>query len=148
VQICRHSPSSRFITLFYAVFNPSTGSLTYVNAGQNPPLIRRRNGRYERLGGTGVALGMFDHSVFGAVETMLDEGETLVLYSDGITEAEDPSGQPFEESGLELVVERYANAGPGDICAQAVKAVEAHAKDSRFTDDLTILVLKRGQSSL
>jgi sigma-B regulation protein RsbU (phosphoserine phosphatase) len=148
VQICRHSPSSRFITLFYAVFNPSTGSLTYVNAGQNPPLIRRRNGRYERLGGTGVALGMFDHSVFGAVETMLDEGETLVLYSDGITEAEDPSGQPFEESGLELVVERYANAGPGDICAQAVKAVEAHAKDSRFTDDLTILVLKRGQPSV
>jgi sigma-B regulation protein RsbU (phosphoserine phosphatase) len=148
VQICRHSPSSRFITLFYAVFNPSTGSLTYVNAGQNPPLIRRRNGRYERLGGTGVALGMFDHSVFGAVETILDEGETLVLYSDGITEAEDPSGQPFEESGLELVVERYANAGPGDICAQAVKAVETHAKDSRFTDDLTILVLKRRQSSV
>jgi sigma-B regulation protein RsbU (phosphoserine phosphatase) len=148
VQICRHSPSSRFITLFYGVFTPSTGSLTYVNAGQNPPLIRRRDGRYERLGSTGVALGMFDHSVFGAVETMLHEGETLVLYSDGITEAEDPSGQPFEESGLELVIERFADAGPGEICAQAVKAVEAHAKDSRFTDDLTILVLKRGHSAV
>ena len=42
VQICRHSPSSRFITLFYAVYSPVTGSLTYVNAGQNPPMIRRR----------------------------------------------------------------------------------------------------------
>jgi len=146
VQICRHSPSSRFITLFYAVYNPSTGALTYVNAGQNPPLIRRRDGRYERLGSTGVALGMFDHSVFGAVDTALETGETLVLYSDGITEAEDPSGQPFEEAGLELVVERYRDAGPAEICAQAVKAVEAHARDSRFTDDLTILVLKREHS--
>ena len=75
VQICRHSPSSRFITLFYAVYTPSTGALTYVNAGQNPPLIRRRDGRYERLGSTGVALGMFDHSVFGAVDTALESGE-------------------------------------------------------------------------
>jgi sigma-B regulation protein RsbU (phosphoserine phosphatase) len=143
VQICRHSPPSRFITLFYAVYSPSTGALTYVNAGQNPPLIRRRDGRYERLGGTGVALGMFEHSVFGSVDTTLDQGETLVLYSDGITEAEDPEGQPFEEAGLELVVERYANEEPAEIGARVLKAVEAHAKASRFTDDLTILLLKR-----
>jgi sigma-B regulation protein RsbU (phosphoserine phosphatase) len=143
VQICRHSPSSRFITLFYAVYSPSTGALTYVNAGQNPPLIRRRDGRYERLEGTGVALGMFDHSVFGSVDTMLNEGETLVMYSDGITEAEDPNGQPLEEAGLELVVDRYANEEPAEIGRQVLKAVEAHAKASRFVDDLTILLLKR-----
>ena len=143
VQICRHSPSSRFITLFYAVYSPSTGALTYVNAGQNPPLIRRNDGRYERLGGTGVALGMFEHSVFGSVDTMLHQGETLVLYSDGITEAEDPQGRPLEESGLERVVERHAEEGPGDIGVHVLKAVEAHAKASRFVDDLTILILKR-----
>lgn len=143
VQICRHSPSSRFITLFYAVYSPSTGSLTYVNAGQNPPMIRRRDGRYERLGSTGVALGMFDHSTFNAVDTMLAPGETLVLYSDGITEAEDPAGRPFEESGLELVVERYAQEEPAEIGVQVLKAVEAHARASRFIDDLTILLLKR-----
>ena len=61
-QICRHSPASRFITLFYAVYEPSTGRLLYVNAGQNPPLVRRRSGRYEKLAATGVALGMFDQS--------------------------------------------------------------------------------------
>jgi len=143
VQICRHSPPSRFITLFYAVYSPSTGVLTYVNAGQNPPLIRRRDGRYERLGGTGVALGMFEHSAFGSVDTTLDPGETLVLYSDGITEAEDPEGRPFEEAGLELVVERHANEEPAEIGSRVLKAVEAHAKASRFTDDLTILLLKR-----
>jgi serine phosphatase RsbU (regulator of sigma subunit) len=142
-QICRHSPSSRFITLFYAVYNPATGTLAYVNAGQNPPMIRRIDGRYERLGSTGVALGMFEHSTFASVETSLEPGEMLVMYSDGITEAEDPAGRPFEERGLELVVERHADQEPAAIGVQVVKAVEAHAKASRFMDDLTILLLKR-----
>lgn len=142
-QICRHSPSSRFITLFYAVYTPSTGTLTYVNAGQNPPMIRRVGGRYERLGSTGVALGMFEHSTFASVETSLQPGELLVMYSDGITEAEDPAGRPFEETGLEGVVERYADHEPAETGVQVLKAVEAHAKASRFIDDLTILILKR-----
>jgi len=142
-QICRHSPSSRFITLFYAVYTPATGTLAYVNAGQNPPMIRRTDGRYERLGSTGVALGMFEHSTFASVETSLAPGEMLVMYSDGITEAEDPAGQPFEERGLEGVVERHTNHGPADIGVQVLKAVETHAKASRFIDDLTVLILKR-----
>jgi sigma-B regulation protein RsbU (phosphoserine phosphatase) len=91
-----------------------------------------------------VALGMFEQSRFAAVDTVLAPGETLVLYSDGITEAEDPAGRPFEEAGLESVVERYAEQEPAEIAIQVLKAVEAHAKASRFIDDLTILLLKRG----
>jgi sigma-B regulation protein RsbU (phosphoserine phosphatase) len=142
-QICRHSPASRFITLFYAVYTPSTGALTYVNAGQNPPLVRRRDGRFERLGSTGVALGMFDGSEFGSVDTSLDPGETLVLYSDGITEAEDPSGRPFDEAGLELVIGRCMGDSAADMGTAVLKAVERHAEAPKFADDLTILVLKR-----
>ena len=71
-QICRHSPGSRFITLFYGVYTPATGALTYVNAGQNPPLLRRADGSIERLGGTGIALGMFEGSTYEAVETSVD----------------------------------------------------------------------------
>jgi sigma-B regulation protein RsbU (phosphoserine phosphatase) len=145
-QICRHSPSSRFITLFYGVYTPATGALTYVNAGHLPPLIRRLDGRYERLGGTGVALGMFEGSKFGSVETNLEPGETLVLYSDGITEAEDPSGQPFEEAGLEMVMERTAATQPAEMCAHILSGVAGHAQESRFADDLTILVLKRAEA--
>jgi sigma-B regulation protein RsbU (phosphoserine phosphatase) len=145
VQICRHSPSSRFITLFYGVYTPSSGALTYVNAGHTPPLIRRLDGRYERLGGTGVALGMFEGSAFGAVETKLEPGETLVLYSDGITEAEDPAGQPFEEAGLEMIMERTAQTQPAEMCAHILSGVAEHAQESRFADDLTILVLKRAE---
>ncbi len=143
VQICRHSPSSRFITLFYGVYTPSTGALTYVNAGHTPPLLRRLDGSYDRLGGTGVALGMFEGSAFGAIDTVLQPGETLVLYSDGITEAEDSSGYPFEEAGLEKVIERHATAEPAEIGTGILAAVAAHANSSRFADDLTILVLKR-----
>ena len=143
VQISRHSPGSRFITLFYAVYDPATGGVTYVNAGQNPPLLRRRDGRVEKLGATGVALGMFEHSTFGALETRIDPGDMLVLYSDGITEAEDPGGRPFEDTGLEQVVNRYASDPAADLGSRILKAVEAHARQPRFVDDLTILLLKR-----
>jgi sigma-B regulation protein RsbU (phosphoserine phosphatase) len=143
-QICRHSPGSRFITLFYAVYTPGTGSLTYVNAGQNPPLLRRADASIERLDGTGIALGMFEGSSYTARETRVGPGDMLVLYSDGVTEAEDPAGQPFEETGLERVVAAYGDQPPSDLARAILRAVEAHAKDSRFTDDLTVLVLKRG----
>jgi phosphoserine phosphatase RsbU/P len=146
-QICRHAPASRFITLFYGVYNPATGGLTYVNAGQNPPLIQRLDGRFERLHPTGVALGMFEYSQFDAEQTMLQPGEQLVLYSDGITEAENPGGAPLEESGLEAVLARWRDANPSDLGARVLEAVEHHARDSRFTDDLTILILKRSRRS-
>jgi phosphoserine phosphatase RsbU/P len=142
-QIARHSPASRFITLFFGVFDPDTGVLTYVNAGQNPPLIRRRDGRYDRLTSTGVALGMFEGSRFAAERTMVLPGELLVLYSDGITEAENPIGQPFEETGLEQVIDAYAAEAPAQLAANVLSAVERHAARPRFIDDLTILLLKR-----
>ncbi|MBA2258758.1 MAG: PP2C family protein-serine/threonine phosphatase [Acidobacteria bacterium] len=150
VQICRHSPASRFITLFFAVYTPATGRLTYVNAGQNPPLIRRHDGRYERLPGTGVALGMFDGTTYASAEATIAAGDTLILYSDGITEAEDPNGRPFEEAGLEQVVTAHPDVSAAELGTAVLTAVERHAKAPRFADDLTILILKRrtGTSSL
>jgi serine phosphatase RsbU (regulator of sigma subunit) len=143
-QICRHSPGSRFITLFYGVYTPGTGALTYVNAGQNPPLLRRRDGSsIERLASTGIALGMFERSTYEAVQTSVEPGDLLVLYSDGITEAENPGGQPFEESGLERFLAAHAHEAPAQLAPGILRAVEGHARDSRFTDDLTVLILKR-----
>jgi sigma-B regulation protein RsbU (phosphoserine phosphatase) len=142
-QICRHSPGWRFITLFYGVYTPSTGALTYVNAGQNPPLLRRADGSIERLCGTGIALGMFDSSSYDAVSTSVNHGDILVLYSDGITEAENPAGEPFEESGLERFLGLRGTDSPAVLAPAVLRAVEAHARDSRFTDDLTVLILKR-----
>jgi phosphoserine phosphatase RsbU/P len=142
-QICRHSPSSRFITLFYGVYTPATGALTYVNAGQNPPVLRRADGSTERLGATGIALGMFEGSTYQAVDTIVGPGDLLVLYSDGITEAENPAGQPFEEAGLDRFLAAHAGESPAALAPAILQAVEAHARDSRFVDDLTVLILKR-----
>jgi sigma-B regulation protein RsbU (phosphoserine phosphatase) len=142
-QICRHSPGSRFITLFYGVYTPSSGALTYVNAGQNPPLLRRADGSIERLSGTGIALGMFEGSTYQAVDTTVGHGDLLFLYSDGITEAENPAGEPFEEIGLERFIAAHGRDSPAALAPAILKAVESHARDSRFTDDLTVLILKR-----
>jgi serine phosphatase RsbU (regulator of sigma subunit) len=145
-QICRHSPASRFITLFYAVYTPSTGEITYVNAGQNPPLLRRTDGSVERLHSTGVALGMFEASTYEAAGTAVHAGDLLVLYSDGITEAENPAGVPFDESGLERFLAARGGEPPAVLAPALLRAVETHAADSRFTDDLTVLVLKRART--
>lgn len=147
IQIGRHAPASRFITLFVASYDPRTGDLQFVNAGQTPPLLRRQNGTVERLTTGGIALGMFEGSTYDAGHAHLDGGDALVMYSDGITEAEDPSGQAFDEAGLERSLALYPgtfpSAGAASIGQAIFDAVERHRRDSRLQDDLSVLVLSR-----
>jgi sigma-B regulation protein RsbU (phosphoserine phosphatase) len=147
VQVGRHAPASRFITLFLASFTPSTGRLEFVNAGQTPPLLRRQNGSIERLMSGGVALGMFEGSTYQAGELQMHPGDALLMYSDGLTEAESPDGQPFDEAGLERTLALYAGAYQKSAAAELGRAVfdavERHRRDQRLQDDLTVLVLSR-----
>ena len=147
LQVSRHAPASRFITLFLASYEPSTGRLTFVNAGQTPPLLRRKEGTIERLMSGGVALGMFEGSTYDAGEVHLHPGDALLMYSDGLTEAESPDGEPFDEAGLERTLALYAGAYQASAAAtlgRAVfEAVERHRRDQRLADDLTVLVLSR-----
>ena len=144
-QICRHSPASRFITLFFGLYTPDTGDLAYVNAGQNPPLIRRASGRFERLGPTGVALGMFDAVVVRRRTHDAVPGRSpRALQRRHHRGGESVGTARSKKHGLEDVIERHAAAGPAEMGAHVLKAVEAHARNSRFADDLTILILKRG----
>jgi len=147
VQVGRHSPKDRFITLFYGLYDPPTGRLEFVNAGHLPPIIQRRDGRFERLGsaGGGPALGMFDEASYTAREIQLEPGDRLVLFSDGITEAENPRGQPFEEFGIEQVLTSTAGQTPEAIGRALLAAAERHAGDARLSDDLTALVVQRRQ---
>jgi serine phosphatase RsbU (regulator of sigma subunit) len=147
LQVTRHAPPSRFITLFLASFNPSTGRLLFVNAGQTPPLLRRQNGAIERLTSGGVALGMFAGSTYEPGEVHMEPGDALLLYSDGLTEAESPDGIPFDEAGLERTLALYAGAYQKSAAAELGRAVfdavERHRRDQRLSDDLTVLVLSR-----
>ena len=143
VQVARHAPGSRFVTMFIAVFDPVTGALHYVNAGQNPPILRRVNGALERLTSGGVALGMFELSTYTAGDTWLAPGDVLVLYSDGITEAENTQGVFFDESGLEDVINRHWWEDAATLGKAIVTSVEGHAADTRLADDLTVLAIRR-----
>jgi sigma-B regulation protein RsbU (phosphoserine phosphatase) len=147
LQVGRHAPASRFITLFLASYDPPTGRLTFVNAGQTPPLLRRQNGSIERLMSGGIALGMFPGSTYEAGEVQMNPGDALLLYSDGLTEAESPDGEPFDEAGLERTLALYAGAYQQSAAAELGRAifdaVERHRRDKRLADDLTVLVLSR-----
>src|SRR5688572_18870888 len=142
-QVVKHAPRSRFVTLFVSVLNPLTGELVYVNAGQNPPLLRRLNGSYERLRAGGIALGMFDHSSYTAGATHLDIGDVVVMYSDGITEAENEDGQALDESGLQAIMDGRDWASAKELAWAAFAAVEQHTAQRRLLDDLTILAIRR-----
>jgi hypothetical protein len=143
VQIVKHAPASRFITLFVAMLDPVTGSLVYVNAGQNPPLLRRARGTYERLREGGIALGMFDRATYTTGGAVLDSCDVLVMYSDGITEAENPAGDAFDEGGLENIVNDRGWSSARELGWATFAAVEQHVDGRRLLDDLTVLVARR-----
>jgi len=143
VQIARHAPAPRFITLLFVIIDPATGAVTSVNAGHLPALIRRASGAIDTLSEGGIALGMFEGSTYEAQSAQLHPGDLLVLYSDGITEAENPKGAPFDEDGLRGLVGAHALSSLPDIGRAIFNAVERHAQDTRFADDLTILLARR-----
>jgi serine phosphatase RsbU (regulator of sigma subunit) len=142
VQVTRHAPGTRFITLLYAVFDPKTGVLTYVNAGHMPPMLMRHDGTSSRLTEGGIALGMFAHSTYSTGQVTIQPDDLVAIYSDGITEAEDPKGQPFDEAGLESALLAHRHDSLSAIGAAVVRSVEQYTADTRLADDLTILLLR------
>jgi phosphoserine phosphatase RsbU/P len=143
IQVSKHAPPSRFITLFLGLFDPRTGDLEFVNAGQTPPLLLRADGSLERLSTGGVALAMFDASTYESGRAILAPGDALVMYSDGITEAESPAGQMFDEGGLEAAVRATPGVSAGVLSRAVFQAVDNHRRGERLADDLTVLVLSR-----
>ena len=143
IQVCRQAPGTRFITLFYSVFDMATGELTYVNAGHTQPLVLHADGRVTHLTDGGVALGMFEASTYKTGRLALAPSDLLAIYSDGITEAENREGRPFDEAGLEQILLAERNNNVAAIGAAVVHAVEIYTSDVRFADDLTLLLLRR-----
>jgi len=142
-NLSERCPLGKFITFFYGVLDPATGRLQYSNAGHNYPILMRADGRMEQLAGSGIVMGIFPGVQYELQETTLNPGDSLALFSDGVTEAATPAGEEFGESGLATFLGDHVS----ESCTQLVKGLVSHVRDwsgsSLFADDFTIVLVRR-----
>jgi sigma-B regulation protein RsbU (phosphoserine phosphatase) len=137
-----HLEQGYFATLFFAILDPRTGGLIYINGGHNPPIVLRGNGDLEPLHPTGPAVGLLPGSVFKLGDTHLDEGETLFAYTDGVTEARNPQGEFYSEQRmLDLLAQPVRSAK--DLLDRVDLSVRRFVGPAEQFDDVTMLVLRR-----
>lgn len=134
-----------FVTAFYAVYDPLTGEFTYTNAGHNPPyIVSPDRHRVQPLGGDpGIALGVTEEVTFTAETGRLMPGETLLLYTDGVTEAMNAEDQEFGNGRLGDLLQAVDVADARSIVARVVADVRSFAGTAAQSDDITCLALKR-----
>ena len=135
-------PSNRLITLFYAEYDPFTGSLRYVNGGHNAPFVLRPGG-VERLDATGVCLGIVPDAVYDVLETTLVPGDRLFLYTDGITEAFDALDHEYGEERLEARLVAQRALAPPELIESVREDVLAFCGNVRPRDDMTMMLVAR-----
>ena len=139
-------PQNMFVTCFYAILDPHSGTLRYANAGHDPPYLHRSNGNAEQLKARGMPLGLMPGMGYEEKEIVLEAGEVTLLYSDGLVEAHDPQGQMFGFPRLgELVAEHAAEEGSlGDFLLRELYTFVGESWEQE--DDITLLTLKRSAS--
>ncbi len=136
-------PSNRLVTLFYAELDPACGVLTYVNAGHNPPLLARQGGGIERLPATALAMGVLAETPFESGEVTLGPGDRLLLYTDGVTEAENARGEEFGESRLLAFLDAHRSDSDRGLLDGVVASVLLYGAGIKPRDDMTLMVLGR-----
>ena len=140
---CAHSlGGQRFTTAVLAEFDPATRRLTYVNAGHNSPVVRRANSSTERLESGSLPLGITPEASFPSSEIALEPGDTLVLFTDGVVEAFNSSGEEFSDHRWLNIIRGLPNQNAQQILELLMKSVEDFAGATRQSDDITCLVLR------
>ncbi len=134
-----------FITVFYGVFNPVNGELTYCNAGHHPAYLIRAEGGVseENLSRTGIPLGVNDDASWGNKQIIMQPGDVLLLYTDGIVEAQNDDKELFGEGRMLEVLRRFRKRDAKDIEDALLSSVYDFAGDSPQFDDITLMVIKR-----
>ncbi|KLK88883.1 stage II sporulation protein E [Methanoculleus sediminis] len=141
--IAEDAKSGMFVTLFYAVADPANKTITYVNAGHNPPLLfRAGGGRPTGLKGTGIILGVMPEAEYGEETIHLASGDLVLFYTDGVTEAINPGEEQFGEARLIETVAGSLDRPPAEIVERIRDAVMAFSGDEPQFDDLTLMILR------
>jgi sigma-B regulation protein RsbU (phosphoserine phosphatase) len=139
------SPAEFFASLFYAEYEPATRLLTYVNAGHNPPVVARRSyGRCKILSlhSGGVPVGALDDSHYDSDTFQLEPGDTMIAYTDGLTESETPGGRAFGQERLKRILCSCTAEQPEEILQHILRELSAHSAGSPQVDDLTLVVMR------
>ena len=137
-----HGSASMFATLFLGVLDPAVGSLSWINAGHEAPIVLGDSGVVARLPPSGPALGMMPDMAFEVRESRLEPGQTLLAFTDGVTEARDASGRLYsEERVLELLKPSAPTAAA--LLARIEQAVSAYSAGTERSDDITMLAVRR-----
>jgi len=135
-------PLAPYVTLFLAVLDGESGRLRYVNAGHNTQFVRRRDGEIERLVSSGRPPGLYPGGGYDQETLVLVEGDALFLFTDGVVEAEDESGEPFGMERLEAVLSVHRSDDLAALIARVHEAVRAHRGPREADDDATMLALR------
>ncbi len=138
----RSTEDRHFVTAFYGELDDEGRRMFYVNAGHNPPL-HLRDGQSVRLLSTGgIPLGMRPEATYSEDIAYFTQGDVLVLYTDGVTEAENDAGEPYGLERVERVVRSRIHASANEICEAVVEDTRAYLADYQRADDLTVVVVK------
>lgn len=143
-MIANDSVNNMFVTVFYGTIKLSTGEVTYVNAGHNPPYVLHTDGSIttvERTGG--LALGIMEGMPFASKTFTLEKGETLICFTDGVTEAFNADFEEYGEGRLTALLPTLKGKSSEEVCAQIHDAVKTFAGEAPQSDDVTLLALKR-----
>jgi serine phosphatase RsbU (regulator of sigma subunit) len=140
---CAKCPSNRFITFFFCVLDTVKGELRFANAGHNPPIIIRASGEAQMLEGGGPVLGILSVAPYSEQGERLNRGDMLVLYSDGVTEANNPEYDEFDEERFIEVLKRHRDAPASAIVEAVTKALAEFTAGAPQADDITLVVAKR-----
>ncbi|HKZ81378.1 MAG TPA: SpoIIE family protein phosphatase [Pyrinomonadaceae bacterium] len=141
--LAENIPPNRFVTLFYAELDPDSGALSFLNAGHNPPLIVHAAGTVEQLASGGLPLGIKPDADYREGRTQLQNGDVLVIYSDGVTEATSPTGEEFGATRLYEVVSRNVEASAAGIRDRIESALTKFSHGTQAADDITLVIVKR-----
>lgn len=141
--LAENTPANRFVTLFIAELDPINGTLQYINAGHNPPLLAKNDGSVHQLASGGFPLGILPMAQYEVGQVPLDENEVLVIYSDGVSEANNLKGDEFGIERLEVVIKKNLTASASGLRDKVESALSAFTQTAPANDDITLVIVKR-----
>jgi phosphoserine phosphatase RsbU/P len=138
----QNAAGRRFTTAFIAELNPATGEFVYVNAGHNWPVLKHSNGTLERLETGGLPLGIMPETGYQAGTTRLDRGDLLLIFTDGLVEAENERQEEFGEGRMLGLLSTLTGATAHEALKRLMTSVNEFVGAARQHDDITYFVLK------